>query len=55
MIEIEIKTDGKDVLDSLKKADATLSEVGVTLLRLKQIEIQLINMEFDSKLEVEEK
>ncbi len=55
MIEINIKTDGEDVLDSLNEEDCTLQEVGVVLLRLKQIEQKLIDKEFDSKLEVEKR
>ena len=52
MISIIIKTDGEKILDSMDNENTTLSEVGVVLLRLKQIEKKLIDMEFDSDLEI---
>lgn len=54
MIEINIKTEGEKVLDTCRKKDITLNEVAIVLLRLKQIEHDLINIEFDSDLEIEE-
>ena len=54
MINIQIGCNGKDVFDNFKKEKTTLNEVGIVLLRLKQIEHELINMEFESKFEMEE-
>ena len=47
MIKIVIAIDGKEVMDSFTKKETNLEEVGALLLRLKQIEHELINMEFD--------
>ncbi len=52
MINIQIKTNGKNVLDSFDKENTNLEEVGIVLLRLKQIEQKLVGLEFDSDLEV---
>ena len=52
MIEIIIKTDGVEIMDSLNDSDCTLTEVGVALLRLKQIEQKLIDKEFSNKIEI---
>ena len=54
MIQIIIKTNGEDVLDSFKKKNTNLKEVGVVLLRLKQIEHELINLDFEDDFKVEQ-
>ncbi len=53
-ITINIKVDKREVLDTLDDTDCTLSEVGVAILRLKQIELKLVMKEFESKFEMEE-
>ena len=52
MISITVNTNGKKVLDSFKKYNTNLQEVAVTLLRLKQIEQELLNIDFENDLEV---
>jgi len=54
MIELTIKTDGKDVYDSYDETEPTIKEVGLVLLRLEQIKWLLINKQFESKFEVSE-
>lgn len=54
MIKINIMTDGKKIADQFEKKNTTLLEVGITLLRLKQIEQELINLEFDDDVSIEE-
>ncbi len=54
MIKINIQTNGDKILDNFDHKKVTLLEVGVTLLRLKQIEKKLIDMEFDSEMELRE-
>jgi len=53
MISITITTNGEDVLDSFTKKNTNLKEVSVVLLRLKQIEHELINIDFEDKLRVD--
>lgn len=52
MIEIHIKTDGEDIIDEFNESNPTLGEVSLVLYRLKQVEQQLIDKEFESKFEV---
>jgi len=54
MIKINIVAEGEKIFDNFKKSDCNLMEVSSALLRLKQIEQKLINMNFDSDLEVVE-
>jgi hypothetical protein len=53
VIRIEILTDGENVADSFNDKNCTLQEVAVALLRLKQIEQELIDKDFESKLEID--
>ena len=52
MIEIVIKTDGKEVYDSFDEDKPTLNEVGLAILRLEQMKKILIEKEFESNFEV---
>lgn len=52
MIEIYIKTDGKEILDRFDEVDCTLQEAAVIILRLEQIKQELISKKFDSKYEI---
>lgn len=52
MIAIKIQSDGKDVLDSFIKKNVTIQEAAVVLLRLRQIEQKIVDMDFDSKIEI---
>ena len=54
MIQIVIKTDGKDILDSVDNKDCTLEETALVVYRLEQIKNILLDKEFDSKFEVSE-
>ena len=54
MIEVHIKTDGKDILDSLDHKDCSLKEVALVVYRLEQIKRELLAKEFESKFEVSE-
>jgi hypothetical protein len=54
MIDLYIRVNGEKVLDGLKTDDCNLTEVGVALLRLKQIEQVLIDKEFEDDFEVKE-
>lgn len=54
MIKIQIIADERGVMDSLKSEKCTLEETSVALFRLKQIEKQLIEKEFESIVEVKE-
>jgi hypothetical protein len=47
MIKIVIATDGIDVVDNFEKKNTNLQEVGIILLRLKQIEQELIDIKFE--------
>ena len=53
MIKIIIGTNGQKVFDSFEKKNTTLNEVSLVLLRLKQIEKELINIDFKSEYEEE--
>ena len=55
MIEIQIKTDGKKVLDKFNNKNCTLGETALVLFRLEQIKKLLLEKEFDSEFLVEEK
>jgi len=54
MIKIEIATDGENVADSIEEKDATMSEVGVVLLRLEQMKKSLMEKEFKGGFVVKE-
>jgi len=54
MIEVNIKTNGEKVLDSLKKKDATLVEAALVVLRLQQAIDVIINLDFEDDFKVEE-
>ena len=54
MIEIRIKADKNQVVDKFEKKQATIGEVSLALLRLKQIEKILIDIQYDNSLEVNE-
>lgn len=54
MIEIYVKTDGKDVMDRIYAKACTLEEAALTIFRLEEIKLNLLNKEFESKFEVEE-
>lgn len=54
MIELSVKVDGSIVLDKYHDESVTLQEVGVVLLKLKQIEKSLLEKEFESDYEVKE-
>ena len=53
MIEIFIKAEGEKIFDNFQKKDCKLGEVAAALLRLKQIEQELIDLEFDDDLSIE--
>lgn len=55
MINLQIKTDGKDVMDSLDNSDCTLEETAIVVYRLEQMKQTLIEKEFKSKFMVEGK
>lgn len=50
---IHIQTDGEHIEENVNLDGLTLQEAGVILLRLKQIEHQIINKDFQSILEYE--
>ncbi len=52
MIEIMIGIRKDHIIDSFKKEDITMNEVGVVLLKLKQIEQELIDIKWDNDFEV---
>lgn len=52
MIQINIKVSDGKVLGNLLDKDSYLAEVGAALLRLKQIEQELIDRKFESELEL---
>lgn len=52
MISITVKTNGKEVLNSYDEKDVTLSEVGVVLVMLKQIEHELLSKEFGTRVDI---
>jgi len=54
MIKITIGTDGKKVYDEVCDENCTLKEVSLVLLKLKKIEQELIDMEFESDWEISE-
>jgi hypothetical protein len=54
MIKIQIATDGEEIAESFTTQKVSMLEVGVTLLRLKQIEQQLIDMDFDDDVNITE-
>ena len=54
-IEIQIKAQGDFIADKFNDKDCTLQEVSTALLRLKQIEQILINKDFESLVEVNNK
>jgi len=55
MIEINIKTNGKIVMDSINTEKTTLTENALMLGRLEEIKIKLLNFDYHSEFEVEEK
>ncbi len=54
MIKIEVKTDGKEVFDSMEIDEPSLIECSLMVFRLEQIKQELIAREFKSKFEVRE-
>ena len=54
MIEFNVKTDGKDLVDEFHEEKPTLEEVALIILRLEQIKQYLLSKEFKSKFEVRE-
>ena len=54
MIEIRIKTDGKEVLDAMNNKNCTLEETAIVLYRLEQIKQKLLDKEFESIEEISE-
>ncbi len=55
MIDLRIKTNGKRVADSFEHEKVTLSEVALTLYRLEEIKLRLMNdFSFKSEFEVSE-
>ncbi len=54
MIEINIKTNGKEVLDDIKEDQPTLQETALMVLRLEQTKQYLLSIEFKSKWEIRE-
>ena len=52
MIEIMIGIKNDHIADSFKKENMTMNEVGVVLLKLKQIEQELISIEWDNDFEI---
>lgn len=54
MIEIVIKSDGKEVLDSFKYDRTNLSENAIVLRRLEEIKLKLLDMTYLSEWEINE-
>lgn len=54
MIEIYLKTNGKDILDKYGEKDVTLVECALIIYRLEEIKLRLLDKEFDAKFEVKE-
>lgn len=54
MIQIKIRVEDGKVYDHLNDVECSLEEIGVALLRLKQIEQILIDKNFQSDFEVRE-
>lgn len=54
MIELSIKTDGKQIADSFKEDKVTLEECSLIIYRMKEIEKYLLEKEFKSSFEVKE-
>jgi len=53
-IKIYIRVDGSKVMDGFDKENTNLSEVAVALFRLKQLEHELIAMQFEDEFEVKD-
>jgi len=54
MIKIEIATDGRKVYDSFKHKNTTLIENALVLRRLEELKLELLEIEYNSELEVSE-
>lgn len=54
MIKIQILVAKGHVVDEFEDKECTLNEVSIALLRLKQIEQELIDKEFKNKFEMEQ-
>jgi len=54
MIKLTITTDGEEICDSFIHRNTTLIENALVLRRLKELELKLLQMNYDSKLEVSE-
>lgn len=52
MIDIQIKTDGKKVLDYYNEDKPTLKEVSLVIYRMEQMKLNLLSKEFKSEFEV---
>lgn len=52
MIEIHIKSNNKIVVDKFSKENTNYNEVAAALLKLKQIEKKLVEIEFDYDIEM---
>ncbi len=52
MIKIQILANGEQVADSFSTKDTTLIENAVVLRRLEEIKQELLDIEYDSELEV---
>ncbi len=55
MIKIRIETDGNRITDLCNIKKVTIGEVGLALVRLKQIEHELINIKFRNDLDIVKK
>lgn len=53
MINIVIKTDGKKIFDKFETKNTTLTENSIVLRRIKEIELQLLGMEYQNDIEID--
>ena len=54
MIELNIKTNGKEIFDGYNEDNPTMKEVALILYRLEEMKLMLMSKEFESKFEVSE-
>jgi len=54
MIKIQIAAEGEKVIDSFQKKDTTLIENAVVIRRLEEIKQHLLDINYDSEMEVSE-
>lgn len=55
MIKIEIATNGEKIYDSFEKENTTLLENSLVIRKLEEIKLELLDLEYESEVEVSEK